>query len=116
ARHPPRGFPAGFSASPAFVAQGIEHRSPKAGVAGSNPAGGTTYDQADLGLLRQEGAVAAGFTRRSGVGRPRGNVGLALLRLRSRLPNDERMSLHRLRSLTRRALPALLVVQAALLP
>src|SRR5690606_6904408 len=25
----------------AFVAQGIEHRSPKAGVAGSNPAGGT---------------------------------------------------------------------------
>jgi hypothetical protein len=26
---------------PAFVAQGIEHRSPKAGVAGSNPAGGT---------------------------------------------------------------------------
>src|SRR5262249_20547631 len=31
--------------SPAFVAQGIEHRSPKAGVAGSNPAGGTTSDQ-----------------------------------------------------------------------
>ena len=25
----------------ALVAQGIEHRSPKAGVAGSNPAGGT---------------------------------------------------------------------------
>lgn len=33
---------------PASVAQGIEHSSPKAGVAGSNPAGGTTYDQADL--------------------------------------------------------------------
>lgn len=29
----------------AFVAQGIEHRSPKAGVAGSNPAGGTGPDQ-----------------------------------------------------------------------
>ena len=29
------------SPPPAFVAQGIEHRSPKAGVAGSNPAGGT---------------------------------------------------------------------------
>lgn len=39
-----------------------------------------------------------------------------MLRLHSRLPNDERMSLHRLRSLTRRAVPALLVVQAALLP
>lgn len=26
---------------PALVAQGIEHRSPKAGVAGSNPVGGT---------------------------------------------------------------------------
>jgi hypothetical protein len=31
-----------FTQGPAFVAQGIEHRSPKAGVAGSNPAGGTT--------------------------------------------------------------------------
>src|SRR5690606_15988814 len=29
------------SSIPAFVAQGIEHRSPKAGVAGSNPAEGT---------------------------------------------------------------------------
>ncbi len=37
----PLGCPARFTASPAFVAQGIEHRSPKAGVAGSNPAGGT---------------------------------------------------------------------------
>lgn len=30
---------------PASVAQGIEHRSPKAGVAGSNPAGGTEKKQ-----------------------------------------------------------------------
>ena len=30
------------SAGSALVAQGIEHRSPKAGVAGSNPAGGTS--------------------------------------------------------------------------
>jgi hypothetical protein len=32
------------AAGSALVAQGIEHRSPKAGVAGSNPAGGTTVD------------------------------------------------------------------------
>jgi hypothetical protein len=38
------GSPAG-TPGPALVAQGIEHRSPKAGVAGSNPAGGTTCDQ-----------------------------------------------------------------------
>ena len=31
----------GAAATPALVAQGIEHRSPKAGVAGSIPAGGT---------------------------------------------------------------------------
>ncbi len=31
----------GFARPDASVAQGIEHRSPKAGVAGSNPAGGT---------------------------------------------------------------------------
>src|SRR5680860_1614683 len=35
------GFSTGFSACPALVAQGIEHRFPKPGVAGSNPAGGT---------------------------------------------------------------------------
>src|SRR6476661_6257997 len=35
-------FQQGFQPYPALVAQGIEHRSPKAGVAGSNPAGGTT--------------------------------------------------------------------------
>ncbi len=35
------GFLQGSLQAPAFVAQGIEHRSPKAGVAGSNPAGGT---------------------------------------------------------------------------
>lgn len=34
-------FQQGSPQAPAFVAQGIEHRSPKAGVAGSNPAGGT---------------------------------------------------------------------------
>ncbi len=45
-----------------------------------------------------------------------GNVGLALLRFRVGLPNDERMSLHTLRSLTRRVIPALLVAQAAFLP
>lgn len=39
----------------AFVAQGIEHRSPKAGVAGSNPAGGTTRYSADLGFPPQGG-------------------------------------------------------------
>src|SRR3954471_11297012 len=33
-------FSAKFSASPALVAQGIEHRFPKPCVAGSNPAGG----------------------------------------------------------------------------
>src|SRR4051795_6414556 len=32
----------GYAAREALVAQGIEHRSPKAGVAGSNPAGGTS--------------------------------------------------------------------------
>lgn len=31
----------GVRRRPALVAQGIEHGSPKAGVAGSNPAGGT---------------------------------------------------------------------------
>ena len=36
-----RAFRQGFQPCPALVAQGIEHRSPKAGVAGSNPAGGT---------------------------------------------------------------------------
>ena len=35
------GFSATFSASPALVAQGIEHRFPKPCVAGSNPAEGT---------------------------------------------------------------------------
>src|SRR5690606_24350501 len=42
---PPRfrgAFRGGFRACTALVAQGIEHRSPKAGVAGSNPAGGAT--------------------------------------------------------------------------
>ena len=34
-----------FAQGPASVAQGIEHRSPKAGVAGSNPAGGTERGQ-----------------------------------------------------------------------
>jgi integrase len=34
-----------FSAGPALVAQGIEHRFPKPGVAGSNPAGGTPIPQ-----------------------------------------------------------------------
>lgn len=34
-----------FRQIPAFVAQGIEHRSPKAGVAGSNPAGGTRSER-----------------------------------------------------------------------
>jgi hypothetical protein len=37
---PPAGSPGKLSPS-ALVAQGIEHGSPKAGVAGSNPAGGT---------------------------------------------------------------------------
>ena len=36
------GFSATFSASPAPVAQGIEHRFPKPGVGGSNPPGGTS--------------------------------------------------------------------------
>lgn len=35
------GFSQVFKGVPALVAQGIEHGSPKAGVAGSNPAGGT---------------------------------------------------------------------------
>ncbi len=43
--------------SPAFVAQGIEHRSPKAGVAGSNPAGGTAYCAAELGFPLRGGAL-----------------------------------------------------------
>jgi hypothetical protein len=34
-------FSSTFSTSPALVAQGIEHRFPKPGVAGSNPAEGT---------------------------------------------------------------------------
>lgn len=48
-----------FRTSPglAFVAQGIEHRSPKAGVAGSNPAGGTAHYAADLGFPLQGGAL-----------------------------------------------------------
>ena len=33
----------------ASVAQGIEHRSPKAGAAGSNPAGGTIVMSQDIG-------------------------------------------------------------------
>jgi hypothetical protein len=37
------GFPTGKSAGPALVAQGIEHRSPKAGVARSNRAEGTSH-------------------------------------------------------------------------
>lgn len=44
----------------ASVAQGIEHRSPKAGVAGSNPAGGTTRYRSDLGFLPQ-GRVLLGL-------------------------------------------------------
>jgi hypothetical protein len=39
---PAERFLAGFLASPALVAQWIEHRFPKPGVAGSIPAGGTT--------------------------------------------------------------------------
>jgi hypothetical protein len=54
---PVREFRARFRTSPAFVAQGIEHRSPKAGVAGSNPAGGTTRYRSDLGFIPQEGAL-----------------------------------------------------------
>lgn len=49
---------------PAFVAQGIEHRSPKAGVAGSNPAGGTTHRSSDLGILSQGGNPARPRTPR----------------------------------------------------
>jgi hypothetical protein len=37
-----RWFSARFSTAPALVAQWIEHRFPKPGVAGSIPAGGTT--------------------------------------------------------------------------
>src|SRR5215213_9351640 len=40
----------------ALVAQGIEHGSPKAGVAGSNPAGGTSG-------LRSSDAIFAGIRR-----------------------------------------------------
>ncbi len=40
-------FQQGSLQAPAFVAQGIEHRSPKAGVAGSNPAGGTSQKAPD---------------------------------------------------------------------
>jgi hypothetical protein len=40
---------------PAFVAQGIEHRSPKAGVAGSNPAGGTQRRASSGGLSSEAG-------------------------------------------------------------
>ncbi len=36
--------------NPAFVAQGIEHRSPKAGVAGSNPAEGTRISAGQVTL------------------------------------------------------------------
>jgi hypothetical protein len=44
--------------SSALVAQGIEHGSPKAGVAGSNPAGGTSEaffdgDQDPLTFIRR---------------------------------------------------------------
>src|SRR5690606_13162364 len=39
----------------AFVAQGIEHRSPKAGVAGSNPAGGTEKRASSGGIPSQAG-------------------------------------------------------------
>ena len=42
------------SGSNAPVAQGIEHRFPKAGVAGSNPAGGSPTTQARGGSQRQE--------------------------------------------------------------
>lgn len=45
------------TSGPAFVAQGIEHRSPKAGVAGSNPAGGTTRHPSDLGILPRGGVL-----------------------------------------------------------
>ena len=38
----------------ALVAQGTEHRSPKAGVAGSNPAWGATHD---CGVAREEGTT-----------------------------------------------------------
>jgi hypothetical protein len=43
----------------ASVAQGIEHRSPKAGAAGSNPAGGTHLHQAFQPLTC--GFLAAGL-------------------------------------------------------
>ena len=53
----------------ALVAQGIEHGSPKAGVAGSNPAGGTRclrssavfFESADRPWLALVGAVVGDF-------------------------------------------------------
>ena len=39
----------------ALVAQGIEHRFPKAGVAGSNPAGGVCFHEVDEWVGRRTG-------------------------------------------------------------
>ncbi len=44
-----------------LVAQGIEHRSPKAGVAGSNPAGATASDQ-ESGLTHGSIQRSVGMT------------------------------------------------------
>src|SRR5687768_12095700 len=54
-------------AGPALVAQGIEHRSPKAGVAGSNPAGGAP---SDLQLRRCRGSLARSVGITLGISRP----------------------------------------------
>jgi hypothetical protein len=59
-------FQRGFQPCPALVAQGIEHRSPKAGVAGSNPAGGTRR------LRRAAGHFGLGFLARLGHAPPLG--------------------------------------------
>ncbi len=59
-------FLRGSLQAPAFVAQGIEHRSPKAGVAGSNPAGGTKLCRSVLGVsLGAEFHSALGVSSRA---------------------------------------------------
>lgn len=56
---PPTGSSPGFLQALAFVAQGIEHRSPKAGVAGSNPAGGTARQGPVQRVAPREPALSA---------------------------------------------------------
>ncbi len=53
---------------PALVAQGIEHRFPKPGVAGSNPAEGTPLPgmpgRASAGRFRDRFRLRSGFARK----------------------------------------------------